>query len=185
MPKSPTFTRLHGKSKSGKPIVQKYSLYCQNRSYTALKYFFLILLILLLGYGLYYLHVNGLVVWFDRNLISEKTIIAIDLNILQIEFEHYFWSLLVGLIFGVYLSALLPVSGKRNKYITVVLIAIVFVFAILSLGYIGIFVWMNFPFLKYNTFISNQREGISFFIENLAFFLLLYAISFLIESEVD
>jgi len=185
MPKSPTFTRLQGKSKSGRPIVQKFSLDGQNRTTSFLKYFFLFLLFIGLGYLFYYLHITGVVVWFNRSLISDKTLIAIDLNILQVEFEHYFWSLLVGLIFGVYLSALLPVSGKRSKYITAALIAIVFVFAILSLGYIGIFVWLNFPFLKYNVFISNQREGIEFFIGNLSFFLLLYAISFLIESEVD
>lgn len=182
-----TFTRLGGKTKGGRPIVNKYIIGQGQGSaqLSFLKYFLMFLLIVGLGLWLYWLHINGLIVWFDRNLISESTLIAVDLNIVQSEVSHYLFSILNSLLIGVYLSAVFPLSGKRSKYFTISLIAFVIAFAILSLGYVGIFLYLNFNFLSANTFISNQKEGLEFFLLNLHWFLLLFAISLIIESEVD
>lgn len=181
--KEKQITRLRGKSKGGKPIVEKYTIGGTKDSHaiTFLKIFVILGLIGLL----YYLHISQIVVWFNRNMISEKTIIAIDFNFLQIEIDHYFWSILNGLMMGVYLSAVLPISGKRNKNLTIVLVIAIVIISILSLGYLGIFVYINLPVFVSKTYISNQIEGTEFFITNLAFFLLLYAGSFIIEAEVD
>lgn len=181
--KEKQITRLRGKSKGGKPIVEKYTIGGTKDSHaiTFLKIFVVVALIGLI----YYLHISQIVVWFNRNLICEKTLLAIDFNFVQIEIEHYFWSILNGLMMGVYLSALLPVSGKRNKNLTIVLVIAIVIISVLSLGYLGIFIYINLPIFVSKTYISNQIEGAEFFITNIAFFLLLYAISFIIEAEVD
>ena len=181
--KEKQITRLRGKSKGERPIVEKYTIGGAKDSHAILflKKFVVIALLALL----YYLHISQIVVWFNRNLICEKTIIAIDFNLLQIEVNHYFWSILNGLMMGVYLSALLPISGKRNKNLTIILVVAIVIISILSLGYLGIFIYANLPIFVSKTYISNQIEGAEFFITNLAFFLLLYAVSFIIEAEVD
>lgn len=181
--KTESFTRLRGKSKGGRPIVEKYTIGGAKDSHAIL--FLKIFVVIALLALLYYLHISQIIVFFNRNLICEKTIIAFDFNFLQIEIDHYFWSLLNGLIFGVYLSALLPISGKRNKNLTIVLVIGVIIISIMSLGYLGIFIYANLPIFVSKTYISNQIEGAEFFISNLAFFLLLYAVSFIIEAEVD
>ena len=181
--KTESFTRLRGKSKGGRPIVEKYSIGVAKDSH-AILFLKIFVVIGLIGL-LYYLHISQIVVWFNRNLICEKTIIAIDFNFLQIEIDHYFWSILNGLMMGVYLSALLPISGKRNKNLTMVLVIAIVVISFLSLGYLGIFVYINLPIFIERIYISNQIEGVRFFMTNIAFFLLLYAISFIIESELD
>ncbi len=180
--KEKQITRLRGKTKGGKPIVEKYTIGGAKDSHAMT--FFKIFIVVLIGL-LYYLHISQIVVWFNRNLICEKTIIAIDFNFLQIEVNHYFWSILNGLMLGVYLSALLPISGKRNKNLTLVLVIAIVIISILSLGYLGIFIYANLPIFVSKTYISNQIEGAEFFITNLAFFLLLYGVSFIIEAEVD
>lgn len=187
MDKNNVAYRLGGKSKSGKPIVYQYNFGNAKDSNASsfLKIFFLFLFVIGFAVWLYWLHINSLIVWFNRNLISEKTIIAVDLNIVQSEISHYLFSILNSLLLGVYLSATLPLSGKRSKYITIGLIVFIVLFAILSLGYVGLFLYLNFNFLNEKVFISNQVEGIKFFITNIAWFLLLYAISLLIEAEVD
>lgn len=181
--KEKQITRLRGKSKGGRTIVEKYTIGGAKDSHaiTFLKIFVVVALIGLI----YYLHISQIVVWFNRNLICEKTIITFDFNFLQIEIEHYFWSILNGLMIGVYLSALLPISGKKNKNLTIVLVIAIVIISVLSLGYLGIFVYINLPIFISKTYISNQIEGTEFFITNIAFFLLLYAISFIIEAEVD
>ena len=185
--KSTSFTRLGGKTKSGRPVVNKYFIGSSQGSAQSsfLKNLLLIILAIGLALWFYWLHTSGLIVWFNRTLISEKTIIAIDLNIVQSNVSHYLFSILNSLLIGVYLSATFPLSGKRSRYVSIILIVFIIVFAVLSLGYVGIFLYLNFHFLQEKTFISNQVEGIKFFVSNIAWFLLLYAISLLIESEVD
>ena len=185
--KNMSFTRLVGKTKGGRPVVNRYVIGSSQGSAQSsfLKNVLLIVLVIGLGLWFYWLHTNGLIVWFNRELISEKTIIAIDLNIVQSEVSHYLFSILNSLLLGVYLSATFPISGKRSRNITIALVGFIIIFAILSLGYVGIFLYLNFNFLQEKTYISNQMEGLRFFISNLHWFLLLYAISLLIESEVD
>ena len=185
--KNMSFTRLGGKTKGGRPVVNKYTIGLSQGSAQSTFFKNLIIFILITGLGiwLYWLHNNGLIVWFNRNLISESTMFAIDLNIVESEVSHYLFSILNSLLLGVYLSATLPISGKRSRNITIALVAFIIIFAILSLGYVGIFLYLNFNFLSEKTYISNQIEGLRFFISNLQWFLLLYAISLLIESEVD
>lgn len=185
--KSTSFTRLGGKTKGGRPVVNKYVIGSSQGSAQSnfLKNLLIFVLVIGLGIWLYWMHNSGLIVWFNRELISDKTLIAIDLNIVQSEVSHYLFSILNSLLLGVYLSATFPLSGKRSRYITLGLVIFAIAFAILSLGYVGIFLYLNFSFLSEKTFISNQIEGLRFFISNIAWFLLLYAISLLIESEVD
>lgn len=184
MNKSKATYRLGGTRKGGSKVVYVHEN--ESKSSFSFKTFFIILAFLAFIYFLYYLHINSWVVWFNRSLYSqERTLLLIDLNILTIEFEHYFWSLLNGLMMGVYLSALLPLSGKRSKYVSFALIAFIFLFAICSFGYLGILIYIRLDFLQSYLYISNQKEGIEFFLANLNWFLSLYAISFIIESEVD
>ncbi len=185
--KSLSFTRLNGKTKGGRPVVNKYTIGQSQGSIQSFSFLSIlkIVLVLSLVIWLIWLHTKGVVVWFNRSLISESTLIAVDLNIVQSEVSHYLFSILNSLLLGVYLSATFPLSGRRSRYITLALIIFVVAFAIFSLGYVGVFVYLNFDFLSAKTFISNQKEGLEFFLLNLRWFLLLYAISMLIESEVD
>ena len=181
-----SFTRLGGKRKGGKPIVNKYVI-GQGQSSHSISFFSIlkILIVVAVICLLIFVHFYGYVIWFNRNAISEQTLVAIDLNIVQSEVSHYLFSILNSLLLGVYLSATFPLSGKRSRYVTIALVVFIVVFAILSFGYVGIFLYLNFNFLQEKTFISNQVEGLRFFITNIAWFLLLYGISLLIESEVD
>lgn len=184
MNKSKATYRLGGTRKGGSKVVYVHEN--ESKSSFPSKSFFIILALLAFIYLLYYLHINSIIVWFNRSLfLQERTLLLIDLNILTVEFEHYFWSLMNGLMMGVYLSALLPLSGKRSKYVSFALIAFVVLFTILSLGYLGILIYIRLDFLQSHLYISNQREGIEFFLANLIWFSTLYAISFIIESEVD
>lgn len=185
MSKSISFTRLGGKTKGGRPVVKKYMLNQGSGQSFSFLTILKIVLVLSLVIWLIWLHTKGLVVWFNRSLISESTIFAIDLNIVESEISHYLFSILNSLLLGVYISAVLPLSGKRSYVVSIILILIVIAFAVLSMGYIGIFLYLNFNFLQEKVYISNQVEGVKFFISNIAWFLLLYAMSLLIESEVD
>lgn len=181
-----SFTRLGGKRKGGKPIVNKYVI-GQGQSSHSISFFSVLKIILIVGLclWLYWLHVNGLVVWFNRNLISDKTIFSIDLYKAENEYLHYLYNLLNVLLIGVWFSAISPVSGKRSFYISIALIIALYVISILNFGYVGLYLWLNFDFLNEKVYISNDIQGIKFFLSNFAFFLLVYAISFLIEAEVD
>lgn len=186
---SKKYYRAGGKTKRGRSIMyvheQSQSSSSRSRFFLILKYALLIALICAVIYLLFFLHTNSVIVFFNRTLISEKTIFAIDLNIVDSEISHYLFSILNSLLIGVYLSAVLPTSGKRSKYVTILLIAFVIIFAILSVGYIGIFLYLNLNFLAERIYISNSVQGLIFFSKNIAFFLTLYAISLLIESETD
>lgn len=183
----PSTYRVAGRKKGGRPVIEQYKIDTTGGSnrWSAIKIFFLILLAVGLGYLLYYLHINSIVVWFNRNLISEKTIFSIDLYKAENEYLHYLYNLLNVLLIGVWLSAISPVSGKRSFYISIALIIALYVISILNFGYVGLYLWLNFDFLNEKVYISNDIQGIKFFLSNIAFFLLVYAISFLIEAEVD
>lgn len=187
MSKKLQFTQLGGKTKSGKPIVKKYKVDIgqtkDSHSIQNLKTIIIVVVVILLIIALIYGQIEGYVVWFNRSAINSNTIFAIDLNFVEIELEHYLWSLINALLIGVYISALVPLSGKKDYRITIILIIVIIVIAILSLGYLGIFLFIDLPIFCVKTFISNQIEGTEFFIANIAFFLIIYASSFLIEAE--
>lgn len=185
--KSITAYRTGGKSKGGRPIINQYTMGLteDSHSFSFLKYLFLILIIVGLIYLIYYLQVNGLIVWFDHSLISEKTIVFVGFHTAENEYEHYLWNILNVLLIGVFLSAIAPVSGKKSFYVSIFLIVCVYLLGILNMGYIGLDLILNFDFLISKRYISNNIQGVIFFIQNLYFFLMVFAISFLIEAETD
>lgn len=131
-----------------------------------------------------YLLITKIIVMFSRET-NENTLIVIDFNIVPKEIQHYIFTLATTLLMGIYAVATFPLSGKKNKYLTGGGIAIVLFCAIYMIGYLGVYLQLNFSFLPEHVYISNQREGLQFFIGNLTFLMLLYASSFLFESEVD
>lgn len=126
----------------------------------------------------------GYIVLFSRDL-SDNTVIVFDFNFLDIEIEHYIFSIANALLIGFYLAIIIPISGRRDKRLNILLICGVVIIAIANLGYLGVYLYLDFPFLVEHTFISNQKEGTWFFIKNMGFWTLIYASSFLIQSEID
>lgn len=139
---------------------------------------------LLITIAALYLLISKRIVLFSRET-NDNTIVVIDLNIVQKEIQHYVFTLATTLLLGIYAVATFPLSGKKNKYFTGAGIAVVLFAAIYMVGYLGLYLQLNFSFLHTNVFISNQREGLEFFLGNLDFLMLIYASSFLFESEVD
>lgn len=179
--KTKTAYRMSGRK------METYNLtYNNSKSGFNYKLFFSIIAIVIIIVLAIYFHLNGVIVFFDNSLVVEgKTIGYFDFNYEETGVSHYIFTIANGLLIGVYMSALLPLSGKRGKWITLVLVILIITFSIMSFGYVGILIYLNIPILSEKTYISNASTGLSFFISNLAFFLILYAMSLLIESEVD
>jgi hypothetical protein len=182
--KKQTAYKTGGKNKKGQTVMNKYEFTpTEEKSSFPIKTFFYFCLAIILFLVFYYLHNNSVIVWFDSSLERSFTVIAIDFNFEKIEIEHYFWSIAISLLMGVYLTTLIPLNGERNVYITAVLVCFIIGFAILNLGYLGIRLFLNFPFLNEKTYISNSVEGAIFMIQNFAFLTIIFVMSFFIESE--
>ena len=158
-----------------------YKNYKIERIKITFKYAIYISMIVLFIIGL----ITRKIVLFNRELISEETIIAFDFNFIEAEIEHYLFTVANSLIFGFYIGIIIPQSGRRNIKVSFITFCIVIAVAVLSLGYLGVYLLLNFDFLPVKIFVSNQKEGIEFFIGNIVFFTSVFASSFLIQSEID
>jgi len=95
------------------------------------------------------------------------------------------WTLMVSLILYMYINVcgfLKTKSSNRYEYILVIFLVL---FSISGFGYFGLRIVINNAddYLYYNIFQTNSSKGIKFIAYNILYFLLIYAISFLIERE--
>ena len=96
---------------------------------------------------------------------------------------HYLFSLINGGLLGGFIIALYNSDGYSSVKLKICLLIVVVSIAIFGLERIGVGIWLNLPFLRYQTVTTNGPEAIEFMFSNLDFLTTLFGISFLIESN--
>ncbi|NMC60184.1 MAG: hypothetical protein GYA51_12510 [Candidatus Methanofastidiosa archaeon] len=132
------------------------------------KYLFYIFLIFGIGYLLYWA--------YDKYYY-------IRINIADSYSEHYLYSLLNLSALSSFVIAVYNSDGIDSKILKIVFVILFVVIAILGIERLGISVWINAPFLHYKHFVTNGKESIQFLFQNLDFLTIIYATSFLAESN--
>ena len=94
------------------------------------------------------------------------------------------YTLLNALVFGVYINALgIFNKGTRKLKYKLIILFVAIIIMITGFGYFDIQLHFNFWFFAYKIFSSSSVHGINFFWVNLYFWMCVYFLSYLIESE--
>ena len=96
---------------------------------------------------------------------------------------HYLFSLINAGLLGGFIIALYNSDGYSSVKLKICLLIVVISFAIFGFERIGVGIWLNLPFLRYQTITTNGLESIEFMFGNLDFLTAIFGISFLIESN--
>ena len=97
--------------------------------------------------------------------------------------KHYVFTLSTGFLSGMYISVLFANKGLQNKKIKILVIVFIIYLSILNLTSLGIYFYVDLPFLIQKEFQSNSELGILFFTRNLPLWTIIFASSFLLESD--
>ena len=100
--------------------------------------------------------------------------------------ESWIFTICNALLLGIYINVIGFQSNISNNAIRYIIIFTLVFIALSGLGYLGILIEFRKPvsdILFYNEYQSNSAKGIYFFSFNVLFFILIYFISFITESE--
>ena len=107
----------------------------------------------------------------------------VSLNIADSYSEHYLFSLLNLSALSSFTIACVNSDGLSNKNLKILFVIGLIVIAVLGLEKLGLYIWINTNILSPNTFVTNGAESIQFMFGNLHFITIIYATSFLLESN--
>lgn len=96
---------------------------------------------------------------------------------------HYLFSLINAGLLGGFITTLYNSDGYSSVKLKIVLLIVVISIASFGFSRIGVGIWLNLPFLRYQTITTNGPESIEFMFGNLDFLTAMFGISFLIESN--
>lgn len=161
-----TYYRAQGKNFHVMNVVSQNQSFFLSWSFWS----FILKLILIIGFGY-------LAYWAYGKYYIVK------LNIAQTYSEHYLFSLLNLTALSSFTIACVNSDGLSNKNLKIVFVICLIVIAVLGIERVGLYIWINTNILSPNNFTTNGPESIEFMFGNLHFITIIYATSFLAESN--